>query len=87
MSIPLKIVQSLVVILRLYNFYLKNYKICRSKVVVEGRPSTTPSKPCVRLSPHMAFQSSVAINALGDNNHFEGFRLNNDTGFRLVSDF
>ena len=35
------------------------------KVVVEGRPSTTPSKPCVRLSPHMAFPLSVAIYALG----------------------
>ena len=46
-----------------------------SKVVVEGRPSTTPSKPCVRLSPHMAFQSSVAINALGDNNHFYLFLI------------
>lgn len=28
----------------------KSTTLC--KVVVEGRPSTTPSKPCVRLSPH-----------------------------------
>ena len=35
------------------------------KVVVEGRPSTTPSKLCVRLSPHIAFPLSVAIDALG----------------------
>ena len=43
--------------------FVLNLLIC--KVVVEGRPSTTPSKPCVRLSPHMAFPLSVAIDALG----------------------
>ena len=32
-----------------------------SKVVVEGRPSTTPSKPCVRLSLHTAFPFGVAF--------------------------
>ncbi len=42
------------------------------KVAVEGRPSTVSlSKPCVRLSPHMeTFQLSVAIYALGYDNHF-----------------
>ena len=39
------------------------------KVAVEGRPSTAPSKPCVRLSPHTAFQLSVAIYALGEYPH------------------
>ena len=35
-------------------------------VVVEGRPSTTPSKPCARLSTHTKnFPLSVAVNALG----------------------
>ena len=41
-----------------------------SRVAVEGRPSTALSKPYVRLSPHMAFQLSVAIDALGNDNHF-----------------
>ena len=40
------------------------------RVAVEGRPSTALPKPCVRLSPHTAFQLSVAIYALGDDNHF-----------------
>ena len=36
-------------------------RLTNSKVVVEGRPSTTPSKPCVRLSPHTAFPFGVAF--------------------------
>ena len=42
------------------------------RVAVEGRPSTVSlPKPCVRLSPHTeTFQLSVAVYALGDNNHF-----------------
>ena len=42
------------------------------RVAVEGRPSTVSlPKPCVRLSPHTeTFQLSVAVYALGDDNHF-----------------
>lgn len=35
------------------------------RVVVSPHGDTTPSELCVRLSPHIALQLSVAINALG----------------------
>jgi len=45
-------------------------RVC--KVAVRGRPLTvSPSEPHVRLSPHTeTLPLSVAINALGYNNHF-----------------
>ena len=47
--------------------------LCR--VAVEGCPSTALSKPCVRLSPHTAFQLSVAVYALGDITTFTLFPI------------